>query len=178
MENKTKTWQIVLGILILIALGILIATLPAKEPTVPTDNEVGENVWEDPNVTATQLCFIWNTEAGDKAQISMDIRGNQVIGEFNWVPAEKDSKTGIFEGTISDVDPKMMARTVHALWEASAEGATVMEELKIIVGEGTASPGFGEMRDRGDGVYVYADPDNLSYAPNLSDTDCGDEAMD
>ena len=72
----------------------------------------------------------------------------------------------------------MISRRINAIWETKAEGMTVNEELKIIFGEGTANIGFGEMKDRGDGVYVYANPDKLSYEPNLSDTDCGDEAMD
>ena len=42
------------------------------------------------------------------------------------------------------------------------------EELKIIIDETIASPGFGEMKDRGDGVYMYANPENINYDLNLS----------
>lgn len=130
-----------------------------------------------PSEDHRELCFLWNTEAGDKATIVMDISGSEVTGNFNWLPAEKDKKTGPFKGTISAVDPMMMARTIDAFWETSAEGMTATEELKIIMGEGNAAAGFGEMKDRGDGVYVYADPEHLSYVPNLTDTDCSDTAL-
>jgi len=131
-----------------------------------------------PEIKATQLCYIWNTEAGDSAKLSMDIRADKVIGEFYWLPSEKDSKTGIFKGTVTPVDPSSMSRTVSGIWKTSAEGMTADEEIKIIFGEGIANVGFGEMKDRGDGVYVYANPNDLSYEPNLQQTDCGDEAMD
>ncbi len=140
--------------------------------------EYDNSIVEDPNVNAIQLCFIWNTEAGDKAQLSMDLRGPNVIGEFNWLPAEKDKKTGIFKGTVSAVDPYAMGRTINAWWETSGEGMTNTEQLIIKFGEGNAAVGFGEMKEDAEGRWVYADPTKLSFAPNLTDTDCGDEAMD
>ena len=179
-ENKTKTWQVILGILILIAAIIWFIKMPATDtaPTPASETPGEENVYEDPTIDATQLCFIWNTEAGDKAQLSMDIRGENVIGEFLWLPAEKDSKTGIFKGTVGPVDPIEMARTVNGWWEASAEGMTNTEEIIIKFGEGNAAVGFGEMKEDASGRWVYADPTKLSFEPNMSDTDCGDEAMD
>jgi hypothetical protein len=119
---------------------------------------------------------IWTV--GDKAMLSMDIRGENVIGEFNWLPAEKDKKTGVFKGTVGAVDPYEMARTVNAWWETSAEGMTNTEQIIIKFGEGTANVAFGEMKEDEMGRWVYADKANLSYEPNLSQTDCGDEAMD
>ena len=129
-------------------------------------------------VDSTQLCFIWNTEAGDLALLSMDLQGEDVMGEFYFLPAEKDRKVGIYQGKVSAVDDMTMSRTIDAFWQAEAEGTQAIEELRIIFGEGTANPGFGEMKDRGDGVYVYADPANISYALNLQETDCGDEILD
>jgi len=141
-----------------------------QEYTTPTNNNI-----ENPNISAEQLCFIWNTEAGDSMKLSMDIRGSEVIGEVYFLPAEKDKKTGVFSGVITD---NFDSATINGWWKAMAEGVTNVEEIKIIIGEGMANVGFGEMKDRGDGVYIYANPENLSYEPNLSQTDCGDEAMD
>lgn len=178
METKeTKTWQIILGIIIIVILAILITRKPAQIETPPLATTPNINV-EDPNINATQLCFIWNTEAGDKAQLSMDIRGSNVIGEFNWLPAEKDKKTGIFKGTVSAVDPYEMGRTVNGWWETSAEGMTNTEQIIIKFGEGNAAVGFGEMKEDAQGRWVYADTTKLSFVPNMTDTDCGDEAMD
>lgn len=127
-----------------------------------------------------ELCYIWNTEAGDHATLRMTFTGtggSVVAGSFDFNPAEKDRKRGPFEGTAGPVDPKAMARTAHLWWHASAEGMTNTEELSVIFGDGTAGVGFGEMKDRGDGTYVYASPDKLSYEPTLQQTDCGDPAV-
>lgn len=141
--------------------------------------------WESPNQTPDsaseanegQLCYIWNTEAGDRATISVDIVADSATGEFHFLPFEKDSKTGIFRGVISPRDPTTLARTIDAIWEARAEGTKVKEELRIILYGGAASPGFGEMILRKDGVYAYRDKNNLSYPINLQQADCGDSAM-
>ena len=144
-------------------------------------NHEGAVVEEDTaSSDARSLCYIWNTEAGDNASLSMTFTGEggkEVSGFFNWRPAEKDSKVGTFAGTAGTLDKQSMSRTAELWWQAQAEGTTVTEELQVVFGDGSAGVGFGEMRDRGDGVYVYADKSALSYEPTLSQTDCTDPAM-
>jgi hypothetical protein len=179
MEQKTNFLNIVIAIIIIGVIAFLLTRGPKDDVVTQTPPPTeGNATFTNPNIDARQLCYIWNTEAGDKAQLSMDIRGSEVIGELNWLPAEKDKKTGIFKGTASTVDPYSMSRTFDGFWDVSAEGMTSKEQLIIKFGDGTANVGFGEMKDRGDGVYVYAHPESLSYEPNLSQTDCGDNAMD
>ncbi len=131
-----------------------------------------------PETTSIDLCFYKEvpTESGlsDKAWLWMNLDGEQVLGEFRNLPAEKDSKVGIFQGTVGAVDPYAMARTADVWWEAKAEGTTVLEQLRIVFGEGTASVGFAEMVDRGDGVYVYKDENNITYWQDLYDVSCDD----
>lgn len=110
----------------------------------------------------------------DKYTLRLILDGEKATGELNFLPAEKDSKTGEIQGTVSAVDKTMMARTASLWWYTFAEGMSAKEELKIIFGEGTASVGLGEMKDRGDGVYVYKDPKNISYKLELKDVACGD----
>jgi hypothetical protein len=81
---------------------------------------------------------------------------------------------GNFEGTVSKVDPMMMARTIKAFWDTEGEGMKAKQELSIIFGEGTANVGFGEMVDRGDGVYVYKDMKKVDYSMSLNDYSCAD----
>jgi hypothetical protein len=136
----------------------------------------------NPDVLVTEptrdMCYIWNTEAGDKATLKMFItNGTEIKGSFDYIPAEKDKKTGPIEGTAGAVDPVAMARKAILWWSASGEGVTNKEELFVLFGEGIASPAFGEMKDRGDGVYVYAHPESVSYGLNLQQTDCGDTAV-
>lgn len=168
-----KNCKYIILVLILVAIGIFLSKSP-KSAYAPVDKGIDLS----PNVKAEQLCYIWNTEAGDKAKLSVDIRNENVIGEFYFLPAEKDSKVGIFTGTISPLDVKTNSRTINSFWEAKAEGTQVKEEFKILLEDSIAKPGFGEMKDRGDGVYLYANPKNIFFGPNLQQADCGDKAMD
>lgn len=142
----------------------------AKDPT--------ETPVATPETSFVNLCFYKEvpTESGfsDRAWLWMNLDGERVIGEYQNIPAEKDSKVGIFQGTVGAVDPTSMARTADLWWEAKAEGTTVLEQLRVVFGEGTASVGFAEMVDRGDGVYVYKDENNITYWQELSDVSCDD----
>jgi hypothetical protein len=52
----------------------------------------------------------------------------------------------------------------------------VTEQLKIEFGEGSAVALFGEMVDKGDGVYIYKDNTKLTSGFQMSQTDC--ESLD
>ncbi len=126
---------------------------------------------------AIELCFakygvVNSAGYADKYTLRMLLDGGDVSGELKLLPAEKDSKVGKFEGAVSSVDKVMMARTIDATWDTFAEGMNTKEQLRIIFGEGTASVGFGEMVDRGDGVYVYKDMKSISYNLDLTDVAC------
>lgn len=124
------------------------------------------------------LCFVFRKKGSngmeDKDLLRLDLNGSNASGELKFLPAEKDMKVGTLTGTVSKVDPKSMSRTVDAWWDTHAEGMNTKEQLSIIFGEGTASVGFGEMKDRGDGVYVYAQPEKITYSLNLTDVACED----
>jgi hypothetical protein len=130
-------------------------------------------------VASEKKCYIWSTEAGDKATLSYIVTnlGDVATGSFNYVPAEKDKKTGDFNGTISPSKDVQGNLTIHGWWNASAEGTTNKEEIIINVGDSIAAVGFGEMKLQADGSYMYADPNNLSYQPPLQRTDCTDAAL-
>jgi hypothetical protein len=95
-----------------------------------------------------------------------------VTGEYKNLPAEKDSKVGTFAGTVGPMDPKISARTADVWWNSMAEGMTVTEQLKIVFGEGNAAAQFGEMVDRGGGVYVYKNTKQLNSGFQMSQVDC------
>lgn len=121
-----------------------------------------------------ELCYIWSTEAGDKALLHINLASDTTLtGSFDFVPAEKDSKKGPFSGTLSAPDANG-TQIANLAWQASAEGMTNTEELRIQINGSIAKPGFGEMKDRGDGTYVYASPDKISYDLSLQQTDCSD----
>lgn len=127
-----------------------------------------------------QLCFYKEGENKtpqgyyDITWLKMNLTGDNVTGEFRNYPAEKDSKIGTFEGTVSKVDPYMMGRTADVMWNSLAEGMQVKEQLKIVFGKGNAQAGYGEMMDRGDGVYVYKDVSKLTYGMSMNDVACSE----
>ncbi len=182
MENKFKIKQIILIVLIFIIVGAVISgfifkkksiTIIAPENNIVTENSNTEKA-EEPKIF--NLCYsnYKKTDSGfyDKSWIILNIEGEKIKGEFNNIPAEKDSKVGLFEGTVGPLEQKIMGRRANVWWNSLAEGMNVKEELEIVFGDGSASVGFGEMVDRGDGVYVYKDKTNLTYSEQMSQIDC------
>lgn len=138
-------------------------------------------ITQNPPVSeATHMCYQYSKDTqnglADRAWLTMSITGDKVTGEYQNLPAEKDSKVGTFTGNVGPMDPKISGRIADVWWESMAEGMSVTEQLKIEFGEGSAVALFGEMVDRGDGVYVYKDTDKLSAGFQMSQTDC--EALD
>lgn len=168
-------------LLIILIIGVVFGVfyfLTGREAVAPvTDTDVANT--DTKPTEPRELCFAkFGTPDSngyyDKYTLRLILDGEKATGELNFLPAEKDSKTGEIQGTVSAVDKTMMARTASLWWFTFAEGMSAKEELKIIFGEGTASVGLGEMRDRGDGVYVYKDSKNISYKLELGDVACGD----
>ncbi len=161
-----------IGLFVILA---IVLVFKNKSEIEPVSNDV--LVGDAPK--GIDLCFVkyGNTNSNgfsDKFVLKMNLDGEKATGELNLIPAEKDSKVGKFEGTVGPVDPYIMGRKMDLWWDTKAEGMNVKEELSIIFGEGTASVGFGEMVDRGDGVYIYKEPQNISYSLDLNDVACGD----
>lgn len=124
------------------------------------------------------LCYLYSKKTDrnffDTAWLRLGLNGEKVTGEFYNLPAEKDTKVGKFEGTVGSLNQKKMARTADVWWDSLGEGMRVTEELLIDFGDGSASVGFGEMLDRGDGVYIYKDKSKITYRTDLSQIACED----
>ena len=151
---------------VLLVLFVLIGTLSSAPKHVAA-----------PVATTQTSCYIWNTEAGDKATLTLTVDGAVATGSIAFLPAEKDSKRGDFTGVISLEKDTRGNRTVHAWWNAAAEGSVTKEEVLITVGDSIASVGFGAMKAQSDGSYIYADTTALTYQPALQKTDCTDPAV-
>lgn len=126
------------------------------------------------------MCYQYSKETprgfADRAWLKMSVLGDKVTGEYQNLPAETDSKTGEFTGIVGRMDPKISGRIADVLWDSFAEGMHVTEQLKIEFGEGSAVALFGEMIDKGDGVYIYKEGTKLTSGFQMSQTDC--EALD
>ena len=172
--NKYNIKQILLIILIIIVVGTVILSIKPKETIAPIDAVDDKTTVDSGKIF--NICYyrstITDNNLYDVAWLKLNIQGEKINGEFHNVPAEKDSKIGSFEGTVGLVDQKIMARTANVWWSSKAEGMEVKEELEIQFGDGSATAGFGEMIDRGDGVYVYKDKENLNYIEQMNQYDC------
>lgn len=172
--NAYKIKQIILILLIITIIGLVILSFNIKKETkiIPEDNTVVNT-----KIPRTyNLCYYRGTKTTsgfyDIAWLKLNLIGDKVTGEFDNLPAEKDSKVGDFEGTVGLLDQNIMARHANVWWNSFAEGMRVKEELAIQFGDGSATAGFGEMINRGDGVYVYKDKENLTYIEGMSQIDC------
>ncbi|NVN97514.1 hypothetical protein HXX01_04805, partial [Candidatus Nomurabacteria bacterium] len=130
-----------------------------------------------PTKEAISMCYQYSKDTSrgfaDRAWLKMYILGDKVTGEYQNLPAEKDKKVGKFSGTVGKMDPKISGRIADVMWESEQEGMSVTEQLKIEFGEGSAVALYGEMIDRGDGVYLYKDATKLSSGFQMSQIDCG-----
>lgn len=171
MNSKTI---ISLCIIVITSIGLLFVLTYERNP-------VSENTVVIPPEAPITLCYAYDQKQPsgftDRAFLKMNLTGpdgTQVTGEYNNLPAEKDSKVGTFTGTVGPMHPEISARTADVWWNAMAEGMTVTEQLKIVFGEGSATAQFGEMIDRGDGTYLYKDTTNLTNGFQMSQVDCTD----
>lgn len=143
-------------------------------------NKKSDIVQNLPVPKAIDMCYQYykDTSSGfaDRAWLKISILGDKVTGEYQNLPAEKDIKVGIFNGTVGKMDPKISGRIADVWWDSLGEGMNIKEQLNIEFGEGSAVALFGEMIDRGDGVYMYKDATKLTPGFQMSQTDC--EALD
>lgn len=172
-----KNIMTVLGLVIVVILIVIAVKTPRQEEVMVNNNNDGKQV-------PVEICYAYEKEQGttdtglvlkDEYTLRMSFagaKGENVVGELRLFPAEKDSKQGVFDGTATPLDQATMSRTANVWWKTSGEGMNVTEELSIKFGDGSAAVGFGAMKDRGDGVYVYSEPNNINYSLQLSQIDC------
>lgn len=141
------------------------------------------------STSPTKICFVKAAPAAtgtDKYTLDITITGATATGSLALLPSEKDKKTGDFTGTMDKanvngmIDTNIMGNLGTFWWKTTAEGMTNTEELRIkfadpMSGQARAFIGFGEMKDRGDGTYIYADPAAIDYSLELAEVNCGSD---
>lgn len=158
---------IILFIIIFIIIGVILFSTKSEKNDVsltPTPKESIDMCYRHSKDTSNGLA--------DRAWLKMSILEDKISGEYQNLPAEKDSKIGTFVGDVGPMDPRISGRIADVWWNSFAEGMNTTEQLKIEFGEGSAVVFFGEMTDRGDGVYVYKDIEKLTPGFQMSQVDC------
>lgn len=108
----------------------------------------------------------------DKQFLYFVVDGGNVSGDYEFLPAQKDSKVGSFSGSVFGFDPAISGRKMDLIWETLAEGTTNKEQLFIVYGEGSAVAYFGEQIKNQDNILVYKDPNNIYPTSTMSQIDC------
>jgi len=172
MNNKIKI--IILSLLVIIIISAVIFTIINKNDyeIKPENNNKTTIEIKKPS----RICYYRSdlTSSGfyDKAWLKLNIIDEKVTGEFYNIPAQSDSKFGTFEGTIGSLNQNKTGNIANVLWNSRSEGMDTKEELDIQFGEGVATVAFGEMIDRGDGVFIYKNKNNHYYVKPMSEFDC------
>lgn len=127
-------------------------------------------------VIDADLCytFMQNKEDGvfDEYKLRLSIKDSVAIGTLEFLPSEKDKKTGSIEGKVTKPSSDVEAYRADLIWNALSEGILVKEELKIIFGDGTASIGLGDMVLDEKGIYKYKSIPEIVYGLVLYQTPC------
>lgn len=130
----------------------------------------------DNMLNSTAMCYQYigtpvNGHA-DREILRIAVDGDGISGSYEYIPAEKDSKTGDFVGQVGPMKPETSSRTADVSWNVMAEGMRATEQLRFEFGEGSAVAMFGEMVDMGDGSYGYKDVAKLTPGSQMSQVDC------
>lgn len=168
--NKFIFKKIILILLIIITLILIVFSL-LKNLSVNkiTDSEI--------SIDNKEYCYYkedFKTSGyRDVAWMKISEDGNTVEGEFRNLPAETDSKVGLFTGLIIKSDLKNNTKTADVVWDTFAEGMNNKEQLIFDYGNDFAIVYFGEMQEEGEsGVYVFKDKNNLFPQNKMNNMDC------
>lgn len=140
------------------------------------DFQKGENV-QLGGPTTINLCYL-KTDVQEKGSLvdqydmKLSITVDKIEGELNFLPSEKDAKTGTFQGEVFEVDEFSGERKADLIWEAYSEGVEQKEELRIVFSEDVASIGFGIMTQSKNGIWVYKNPQSIAYLLTLENVPC------
>lgn len=162
--NKKIFFGIVM-VFVFIAI-FLVATKKDNQTVVPSESDPVQEI---------AMCYSYAKENSrgitDRAWLTSTVKGEYIKGEYHNLPAESDSKIGTFEGYLYP-DATTSDAFGDVWWYSFAEGMYVMEQLHLSFDNNGAAALFGEMVDRGDGVYVYKNTDNLTKGFQMTKIDC------
>ncbi len=175
MKYQFKQFILILLILLLSSLVLFTILSNNKNQIITTDNDkiITENNDNDEPIA---YCYYQGKKTDrnfyDNFWMKIYIRDNNITGEYQSRPAEKDSKIGEFSGIILDQQDNPNSKTANVWWDSFAEGMNVTEELLISFDDKQSKILMGDMEDRGDGVYVYVDKSIIRYQLEMDNVPC------
>lgn len=117
-----------------IAIALAACTSPEGKQSM-SDTVVNADTLAKPTeVEATSMCFLRTDGKNNKDTTSIElvVKDNNVTGQMNWHPFEKDSRKGALNGTLK-------GDTVYAVWTFMQEGMQDTIGLQFLINEGNLS---------------------------------------
>lgn len=175
-ENKFKFKKIFIIFLFILTLGLIIFSLVSDYNKNKRQENMGIENSKTLGIDQTKYCYYRNIinakGPSDVAWLRIEENGMNVKGELRNLPAETDSKVGLFEGQIIELNSSNNTKKASVIWDTFAEGMRNKEELIFDYGEQYSIAYFGEVFDRGDGVYMFKDKNNLSPQNKMDKIEC------
>lgn len=173
---KNNPLKILIYVIVASAIAGALWNVFISQKDTSTDNAELNTLDNTNTQVDNKLCFYNATKIKsgltDKSYLVMQIEGDRVTGEFHNIPAEKDRKEGIFEGTVGLIDDATKTQLVTVWWDSQSEGMANTEELVVEFGANGAAAGFGEMLSQGDDVYTYKDKSKIVYGNTMETIGC------
>lgn len=86
--------------------------------------ELTEKASDAPAISSQCFLRTWGERNKDSASIELVIKGNEVTGQMNWMPYQKDSRKGLLKG-------KLTGDKINAQWSFMQEGMQDTLNLKF-----------------------------------------------
>ncbi len=116
-----------------------------------TDTTAVENA-EKP--VSKNTCYL-GVSGKDSIKLHIEIKGDSVHGNLNYLMAQKDSNTGTFTG-------KMHGDTLLADYLFSSEGMQSIRQVSFIINDSMAFAGYGDMMENGNKM-EFKNPSSLIF---------------
>lgn len=141
----------------------IIATLFA----VACQQKTGANADAKTAAALTDGTYCYEYRVGqDVTNVKLVIAGNEVTGEMNWIPFEKDSGRGVLKG-LRD------GNEITAVWIYVIEGSNQTEEVRFKIEGDQLLRKTGELVDaNNDGNLKLKDPASAPYGEPYTKVAC------
>ncbi len=114
-------------------------------------------------VKADTFCYEFHLKK-DVNSVQLIVAGEEVTGELDYLPYEKDSAIGKLKG-------KKKGNEIVADWTATIEGNTQKEEVRFKMADDKLMRASGVLVERG-GKMVLKDPTKAKYAETFTKMSC------
>ncbi len=157
------------NILSLFTLGLFLCLNACQNQPKSADTTVNEVPPPPPPVAAELMdgTYCYEYRVGqDVTTVKLVVNGNDIIGDMNWIPFEKDSGRGTLKGTRN-------GNEISAVWTYVIEGSNQTEEVMFKTEGEQLMRKTGELVDeKMDGNLKMKDPNFAQYTETYTKVAC------